>query len=628
MTKKRPNLMTNTLEKNLARLGKINAKLAFQLRLLDSDNVQFCETKQGELNLKRVYQGQTYYYHSQEGARKDAEQWFESLDLNEISILYVYGIGLGYYAEAAQNWLKEDSKRALVFLEKDPSILYRLFETDKGTWLLDHPQIKVYYFTDTLTDKTLFNELSWTYINCPFTVSSLNLYATLDADEVIQLRHQITHDAIEKKDVVSEYLHYGVAFFRNFYPNMLELPESFLGNGLFNGFSNIPAIICGAGPSLSRNIDLLKTLTDQALIFAGGSALNAIIPSGILPHFGAAIDPNQAQYSRVKVAQPYKIPFFYRARLFHDALKAISGPRLYLTGAGGYDTAEWFENQLGIEGEPLDEGNNVVNFCIEIAHALGCSPIILVGVDLAYTNDQYYASTVVENLNLTAKDFEGMKEFDAEPIVRNDIYGQPIKTVWKWVTESEWISEFAHSHPETMLINATEGGLGMPDVPNTPLSEVAKTYLKPIPSLQQKIQEHIQYHSLSKVTRDSIVSHLGQLKESLARCIDKFLKIMQEMEELKSFIQTNKPYPELLQTPAIALTEMEIEEEAGYQAVLNTFNLIYIHIHNRDIAELQSPHPALSKKQIDLQKIDLQIKRLTFLKDVARINIELIDRAI
>ena len=135
---------------------------------------------------------------------------------------------------------------------------------------------------------------------------------------------------------------------------MLQLPHAYNGNGLFECFKDVPAIICGAGPSLDKNIDLLARLKDKALIFAGSTALNALIGKKILPHFGAAIDPHIHQYSRVAAAEPFPYPFFYRNRLYHEALLAISGPRLYLTGDGGYATGNWFEKMLDIEGEDLE----------------------------------------------------------------------------------------------------------------------------------------------------------------------------------------------------------------------------------------------------------------------------------
>lgn len=616
------------LKKNLAILEKRHSSLVYQLTTADPSPLEYCQTDQGELNLKRTYQGKTYYYHSPAGALAQAHEWFHKLDKKDATILYVYGIGLGYYYEAAHSWLRSNKNHTLVFLEEDLGVLYRLLETESGTRILKDPQVQLIYFRDLITDKALFNELSWTYISCPFTVSCLQLYADVNPTGFLELQHQLSHEAVQKKIFVEEYFNYGIVFFRNFYKNILEWPHAYLGNGLFNQFKQVPAIICGAGPSLEKNGHLLQSLTDRALIFAGGSALNAVLAKGVKPHFGAGIDPNQAQYERLLKARPQQLPFFYRNRFFHDALKIILGPKLYLTGSGGYETASWFEQKLGIEGENLDEGHNIVNFCLEIAQALGCNPIILVGVDLSFTSTHFYAEGVVDNPDLSKEQLTQATDFDSQPLLKEDIYGQPIYTLWKWISEAEWISEFAQNHPELTIINATEGGLGFKGVANQPLAEVADQYLQSSENLYERVQTELQKHSLSYLKRKHLINLLKDLQRSLDHCIHLFDLLLNEARQVANQVKKGLPFPLSLQTANGALLEMEMEETDGYRAVLETFNVVYLHFHHRLIKELLSPKRRLSEKRINLKKIELQIHRLTFLKDVARVNTSLISHTL
>lgn len=612
------------LELHLQLLQTYQPKLAYQLEMCDPSDIVFCQTEQGEWNLKRTYQEQTYYYHSQEGALQEAQEWFSHLDIDQATLLYVYGIGLGYYYEAAKQWLQSNPERRLIFLEEDLAVLYRLLETKRAESLLKDPQVQLVYFTSLMADRAIFNELAWNGLFCTTEISSLKLYAEANQNGLIQLKHQLTHDAVQTAALVDEYLQYGIVFFRNFYPNLLELPKAYLGNALFGGFPQVPAIICGAGPSLAKNLDVLKTLKDQALIFAGGSALNALASNNFLPHFGAGVDPNQAQYERLSTTCRHPVPFFYRNRLFHDALKLIKGPRLYLTGSGGYDVAEWFEEQLGIKGENLDEGHNIVNFCIQIAHALGCNPIILVGVDLAFTGNKTYAEGIVEETHFNAQ--EAM-DFDQSPIVQNDIHGQPVHTLWKWVTESEWVGEFAKNHPEVDFINATEGGIGFDGIPNMPLAQVKEAYLKPIENLQSRLLQSIQAHPLSEISADRIQELMQALKKSLENCVEHFSIISHELQTLMQAAQQGQSIPDSLSTPAVTLAEMEIEEEFGYQFVLNIFNLVYLKTKNRMIQDLHR-RSSLPSPNIAYEKMTLQRDRIHFLRDVAKVNIELIKRTI
>ena len=82
-----------------------------------------------------------------------------------------------------------------------------------------------------------------------------------------------------------EYLIQGRPYYSNFYKNLFELPKAKPASSLFSKFDKVPAIICGAGPSLEKNLPLLGTLKDRAIIFAGGTAMNALNAQGMLSTF-------------------------------------------------------------------------------------------------------------------------------------------------------------------------------------------------------------------------------------------------------------------------------------------------------------------------------------------------------
>ena len=611
------------LRKNLSFLQKTHPLMACRITMTRPEGVEFCNTEQGELNLVRHYEGNQYYYHNPLGALKEAQEWFKSLDLHTATVIFIYGIGLGYYYEAAQEWLKKHPHHHLIFLEKDPAVLHRLCETQLGGILLRDPQVTISLFEDPIEDKALFNELSWSYYEHSFVIASLRLYEEADPTGFLSLHHQLSYTIQEKRDFVLEYLHCGVVFFRNFYPNLLELPHSFWGNGLFQCFSQVPAIICGAGPSLSKHLEDLKQVAQQALIFSGGSALSSLLPNGIVPHFGVAIDPNNEQYSRVAAAEAFRIPFFYRNRLFHEALKAIKGHRLYLTGSGGYDTATWFERELNVEGEDLDEGHNVVNFSLQIAAALGCNPIILVGVDLALTDQRFYAEGITTHLNLVEEDLIKQAS-DSLPISATDIYGKPVHTFWKWIAEAKWISQFATQHAEINIINATEGGIGFEGIPNIPLKEVIQRYLgEPRPAINQ-IEAIIQNNSLSHITREKVMKLIQRMNESLDLCVIRLSKLIEECHCLEHTILSEGTFPEDLCTPRIALLEGELEEEIGYQYVLKMFHQVFIHIHHRALQDLKSTKRKMAKKKRAMDALAIQKEKWLYLRDVAQVNREII----
>lgn len=614
-------LSEEDFQKNLDFFSKTNPQAAVAISLTDSSGLEFIKSESGDWNLKTIINEKNSFLHSRQDPIAEAKDWFDQLHLQNEEVVYVFGVGLGYYYEAIKPWLKKNKQRQLVFLEDNFGVIHRLLETKIGTRILQDPQVHLHYFHGLGKEESRLEWLFWSFIQKPFRVTALKSYAHDRKLFYEHLHQKILYEASNKNAMVDEYLKFGIAFFRNFYPNVLQLYRSYLGNSLFGKFPQMPAIICGAGPSLKKNIAVLRTLQDRALIFAGGSAINALTSHHILPHFGAGIDPNPAQYTRFSTNNAFEVPFFYRNRLHHQAFEAIHGPRLYITGAGGYGVAEWFERELGIAGIDVDEGHNVVNFCAEIAKEIGCNPIIFVGMDLAYTNKQMYASGVIQKRNVNTKTL-----IENDQAIRwKDIRGKPIYTLWKWVAESEWISNFAKKNPNLILINATEGGIGFTDVPNITLKQVAASHLKTAFDLKGKIHGEIQNAVLFDVTEGRVRDLLIKLKESLKTSL-KLLEILkEECLAVKKIIKDGKEPPLGLHTGRSALAESDLLEEPAFPAILEIFNEVYQNVYNREMQELSTPHSHLTTSKRNLKLLDINAKRYEFLKHTVQANLFLID---
>ncbi|NGX42715.1 MAG: hypothetical protein K940chlam7_01001 [Chlamydiae bacterium] len=614
-------------QKNVELWACAHPKEAVWLPYIDCDHLQFCKTKKGQANLKVRENSRTHYYHSNVDAKKEAERWFAKLDLKGVDVLYIYGVGLGYYFDAAKSWLKKGPEKHLVFLEDDLAVVHRLFETRKGSEILKHEQVSLYHFNEISDTEVIFNELFWNFVMSKIDFSCLKYYEKIKGEKFTELHHQISYDAATKNGLLEEYLEYGIAFFRNFYSNMPKLADSSLGNTLFGQFKNIPAVICGAGPSLQKNISLLKTIGDRAIIFGGSSSLNALSAAGIVPHLGAGIDPNPMQEERLSQVQNLSFPFLYRNRMFPKALDLVTGPKLYITGAGGYDISEWFENKLDIDGEVIEEGRNVVNFCLEVAHAMGCNPIIFVGMDLAYTGMKEYTTGVLEQTTVTEKEILEAEDFNDVPLKKTDIRGKTVYTLWKWVAESKWIGNFAETHPEVTLINATEGGLGFPGVPNKTLAHVVRKHLQRRYRVKSRIDKQIENAKMPRVTKKKIHRVMRELLEGLHRCMDLLNVLSDENERLKREIKKKKKV-EHMQTGKGALAETELSEEPAYVYVLQIFNAVFSRVLQRDLRKVYHPTTKISELEHALFRLDLNKKKYTLLKNVATVNIELIKHSL
>lgn len=624
--------MSNTerFEKNLARWALMCPEGAAIVGDTICDRVSICEEPKGKRNLKSEGPGESFYYHSIENPKSEAEEWFARLNLEEVSVLYVYGAGLGYGFEAAREWLRADENRSLVFLEDDPQVISCLLQSEEGTRLVNDRQVFLYYFSKKLFperpgEKIIgLDSIAKIFSLYPFALSALPAYVQHQFQRVAEVRALISFFSNIHKWNILEYANSGRVFFNNFFRDYLLLPRAYRGDGLYGQFTGVPAIICGAGPSLDNNVDLLATLHDRALIFAGGTAMNALNAKGILPHFGVGIDPNPEQFTRLVMNQAYETPFFYRNRMLHQALKMIHGDKLCIAGSSGYEIAGWLEKKLGIEAAPIEEGNNVLNFSLSIAQAMGCNPIILVGVDLAYSQGKSYASGIISHpIHDRLRHFTTKSPSD-ELLLKKDIYGVPVETLWKWVGESTWYSHFAREHPRLFIVNATEGGIGFAGIENMTLAEVAKKYLTKQYDLGTRVHGETQNSRMPKeVTESKIKELMRSLQTSLNRCKKKYEEIIEDLEKLSS--QSSSQEIDKIYSTGVVEKEKEAAAEEAYDVLLKGFNDASFSYYGLELLKLKCEEGLLPEHEIVLKHIDLDLKRYVILNDTASLNVSWID---
>jgi antitoxin component YwqK of YwqJK toxin-antitoxin module len=618
------------LEKNLERyefFSKNNARL---IRSVNPSRISFFSNENGDLNLKIQENSHIAYAYSTSDIEKEVSNWFSSLSLKGTKILYVYGIGLGYYYRTVKEWLHEDPSRFLIFLEDDKEIIYHFFQTDLATEILHNKQVRLEYLDPAIPyEGSPIDVLTTAFLFDPYKFSCLDYYKTRQ-DTLSSINQSLSHSIYSKKGRMGEFLSGSAGFYTNYYENLNFLQDSYLANSLFDKFHNVPAIICGAGPSLEKNIHLLKTLGNRALIIAGGSAINALNSYDISPHFAAGIDPNPTQLTRILANNEYETPFFYRNRIYSGALSLQSGPKLYVTGAGGYKIPEYFETKLGIEKQdPIDEGYNVINFSVSIAKKLGCNPIILCGVDLAYTNNQSYLQGMKFHALHNFKKTFITKGPQDELVGFKDINGNSTTTLWKWINEASWFSEFVEKNPKTLMLNATEGGIGFPLVKSITLKDVADKYLQKSYDFESLIHGEIQNSQFpEEVNSVNVLKIMKLLRKSLGQCE---IAIKELVEKCSGLVKLRLSDKLILVEPTakeIAKMQLELNDNDYYKYVLSQFRDNYIWLFEKRMPYfLYDLEEGLKDSKI-MSRIELELDCFHFLQKTMRENKQILERAI
>ncbi|MBF5060005.1 6-hydroxymethylpterin diphosphokinase MptE-like protein [Candidatus Neptunochlamydia vexilliferae] len=471
----------------------------------------------------------------------------KSVDLpkQDLEAIYVYGLNETAYL-SLKTWLLENPERELIFLEENLGALDAFLETEHAGEIINHPQVHLRFNLDNKRLTPFLEECAESF---PFEkIAVLSSEKTSRFYRIRLKLHRLT--TIQHALFLERYYYHHLV--KNLVPNFRRMDTSFDGNGLKGQFKNVPAIICGAGPSLSNDITALRTLDDRALIIAGGSAITALSNHNIRPHFGIAIDPNEEEVARFENSRAFEMPLFYAPRVHPKIFDTFNGPHGYLSTGTGGPLEKWLEEKLGLGQTPLQQGFSiealsVTTTAIELAATLGCSPIILLGVDLAFTEGKTYASGVIADP--TAPQEKTLK--------RKDIYGKPVNTLIKWVMESSAIATFAKNTPHLQLINATSGGLGFTNIPNMPLAQCP---LSPPTDLRSKVHEAIQTHPL-QVSADEVSTHLDILRASLLEARGYIQIALDELERIKG--EDRDP-----ETGKVIFAQMELETLDAYTCFL------------------------------------------------------------
>lgn len=538
-------------------------------------------------------------------------------NLHAVEVFYLYGIGPHFLT--LKPWLEEKKDRVLIILEENLGAIHACLQEEYAEELLAHPQVHI-RFAPTL--KELRAEMHECVLHFP---SEYVEFAAIEAYRV-KKRFRTLQMELYRATAVSHALLTEACFphklHQNLISNILKWPGSFFANRLKNQFKGIPAIICGAGPSLAKTYEQLKNVGDRALIIAGGSTIAALSNHGIIPHIGLAFDPNAEEFDRLKAASSYEMPLIYGSRLEARVFNTCNGPRGYILSDTGGPLETHFEKTLNLEepavGPDLGvEAFSVTTLCIALAVEMGCDPIILNGIDLAYTEKRRYAAGVLPSSDpLHVAEAQALKKASERLVTRKDIFGNRVHTLVKWIMESQCIGAYAKKNSQTRFFNATPGGLGFPHIANHPLQEILDAHCQRTTDLHALLHTHF-YNAHMPAIPSTIDTEMQAIAESLARLETINEQILTEIQRVK---QHNAAlWPSGLMT----LLECDFQEEKAYNCLFPVLGIALDRLFNR--AHYLSPLiPEDRKREILLERA---LAKWTRFKEIIQSEKELFEQA-
>ena len=395
------------------------------------------------------------------------------------SAYVVFGLGLGHTARA----LRAMTEAPILIYEPDAGLCRRALEvgpSDLGAF----PIVCSPYDLTQLWPTFGGNRDNVTLISSP---GYADLYDREDRD----LREAVTQ--LVQRRLVNDATHRIRA--REWISDVLENVEllahapCFLG--LAEKYKNVPAFIVGAGPSLGKNAELLADATKKGLVFAVNSSALALASRGITPQIVACMESIDLSALLAKIPYLDQVVRAFSLSAHPKTLRTGKGPLLPV-----YEALPQFAPLVSLgKANGLAVCGSVSTLAFALAQRLGCSPIVLVGQDLAYTDGHAYAAGTPYEGSRVRLAADGKTLEHERSVALNATNGslprsEPLRTVTAWGGQGtvhssigfsavqSWLelaSEvLAHDRPEQRVVNATEGGARVEGFEELTLAEVLR----------------------------------------------------------------------------------------------------------------------------------------------------------
>lgn len=327
----------------------------------------------GQPTVKVKCQNKEILIHSSVNPEYQSQVWAEDV-LKEIGREYViYGMGLGYHIQAL---LKADDVCKVIVLENSIELLTEAFRDLDWVNYIKQKRVRIFYNSNAIK---LMEKFSAWISGREFCI----YYPSLCITEEESVRERL-EDFFVSVNSMREQAH---LLEENFYKiNRMELPECSI---LKSCFKKRTIAIVGGGPSLDEQIDDMKKYREQMKIWSVGTAARKLINEGIIPDLIVIEDAQENMYKQVCNLPTEHIPLLLLSTASAQILDYYKG-QSYVAYQKGYDLAEKRAQELGVQ--TYQTGGSVTTLALYVALRFGADKIILIGVDLAYTDNRSHAS--------------------------------------------------------------------------------------------------------------------------------------------------------------------------------------------------------------------------------------------
>jgi len=383
------------------------------------------------------YEG--YLLHSKYNPQREAQMFVEK-NIEPYKLNIIFGYGLGYVAQEIKS-LKVNSENVL-FIEPIPELKHTLSS-----------DFEVLYTTN-LMDIRYKIEQRLSFFDVKINVIHLPNYNHLFLQAYNDLLTMVAE--VQNLNLVYENTVYksSESWQKNNIYSVLYALKNHSIEKLKDAY-NVPVIIASGGPSLSKQLNMLKEIRSSVLLIASGSTVSSLIAEAIEPDYIVTIDGGMKNYERhFKSLNVREAELIFTPSSNYNIQKEFPNREFLVLHHGEKKLQKYLKEQYDFFAPTFIGGGSVANFALEIAMYITNGPIAIIGQDLAYTNNMTHAEN---NKNAEKIDIKTRKDI----IKTKGYYDNIVFTDYSLLAMKRHFEMIVGHYPEenVRLFNCTEGGV-------------------------------------------------------------------------------------------------------------------------------------------------------------------------
>jgi len=528
----------NIFKKNFEALRSYYPELAIRLASVQIEKYRIVQSGGNLPNV--ILPDNSFYYLG--NLQKYCEEQFKVFKLKNVRIPVFCGFGLGF---EVMYWLqfraKEFGSQVVMIIENDLEMFMCAMNVSDLTSLISNPKIHFFVGIPAPNLYSMFREHFLKNLQETLMCGAmfpLSLYPSMKMGKpyymnALQTMYEAVWHTVQNFGNCAED---GLIGLENMLDNIDVIVKNPGINLLYDKFKGKPAIIVATGPSLKKNMHLLKGLEDKALLISVDASFKLLMKNGIVPHMVTSLEREHEVQQFFDGFDKDAVKDVYMAAcpvLYNHVYESYTGPQIIVYR--NFDHFKWTQIERGI----LDIKLSSSNMAFKIAEALGCDPIILVGNDLAYgENDETHATEV---------------PFSSEG---EAVFEVPGNLVEKIKTNSGWYNflkafEIDVSQYQGTVINCTEGGALIPGTKIAPFAD----------TIEHNVKDSFDPLSIIKNGLSKFVSRESDI-ETIKKIVDKTeIEVVAIIQLCIDAVETSKKYEMALKSKITTERLEEIRKE-------------------------------------------------------------------